>query len=186
MQQRFALYGKPGAGKSTFTRNLVEEFEERAIPTLTVKIAAPLYELQAVIYAMAGRPMLDSGRQDGKLLADLGSHLRRINSEALTTAFTARIRQAEQCFPDAVLLCDDLRASDLAAVTELGFATVRISACEKIRQTRKAERGDLSPGDDAHSAEASIMEEPWYQVINDGTREELRNHAAFLVEEVLR
>ncbi|WP_392958117.1 hypothetical protein [Streptomyces sp. LN245] len=66
---------------------------------------------------MAGRPLLDGAAQDDPLLNDLGTHLRRINSDALTGAFAQRVRQAGQNSPSAVLVCDDLRAPDVAAVT---------------------------------------------------------------------
>lgn len=50
---KVALYGRPGAGKSTFAGLLAQELALAGADVLTLKVGAPLYELQAVVYAMA-------------------------------------------------------------------------------------------------------------------------------------
>jgi len=183
---KVALYGRPGAGKSTFAGLLAQELALAGADVLTLKLGAPLYELQAVVHAMAGRPLLDRGEQDGQLLNALGTHLRRINPGALTEAFTRRVRQAEDTRPDAVLVCDDLRAPDVEAVTGLGFVLVEVTAPDAVRLARKRERADLSAGDEHHPTEAPVGAEPWRRVDNTGRLDGLRERAAELAGEVLR
>ncbi|MFG2563064.1 hypothetical protein [Streptomyces sp. NPDC048496] len=181
--RKFALYGSPGAGKSTLGGLLAQQFQGLGTPVTVVKVGAPLYELQAVVYAMAGRPMLAGGRQDGQLLNTLGGHMRRINPGALTDAFASRVAQAEREMPQAVLICDDLRAPDVGAVTALGFDLVQVCAPDELRRARKGGRGDLSPGAEDHPTEAPVTAVPRWRVDNDGTLQELATCAAKLVLE---
>ncbi|MEU1621479.1 ATP-binding protein [Streptomyces sp. NPDC005722] len=183
---RLALYGRPGAGKSTLTHLLIEQCEEAGLQALVVKLGAPLYELQALIHAMAGQPMLAGGQQDGLLLNDLGAHLRRINPDALTAPFAARVAQATSVMPDVVLVCDDVRAPDVEAVVALGFTLVEVTAPEDLRRARKLARGDFSAGADSHPTEAPLSVTPALRIGNDRTLEHLRARAAHLVHEVLR
>ncbi len=180
-----ALYGRPGAGKSTFSRLLAAEFEAAGVATVPVRLAAPLYELQAIIHAMAGRPLLDPHRQDGALLNDLGGHLRRINPAALTGMFAQRVAQAIERHPGSVLVCDDMRCADAPALLGLGFTLVAVQAPESLRRSRKQARGDLSAGRDDHATEAPVECGPHHVVDNDGGLELLRSRAADLVGTVL-
>lgn len=184
--RKVALYGRPGAGKSTFAALLARELTLTGADVLTLKVGAPLYELQAVVHAMAGRPLLDGSEQDGQLLNALGTQLRRINPRALTEAFTRRVRQAEQVRPRAVLVCDDLRAPDVQAVTGLGFVLVEVTAPNAIRLARKQERADLSAGDENHPTEVPVEAVPWRRVDNSGSLDGLRERAAEIAGEVLR
>ncbi|WP_182884198.1 ATP-binding protein [Microbispora sp. H10885] len=183
---KVALYGKPGAGKSTLAELLNREFSAMGRPVVTLKLAAPLYTLQAVIHTFAGRPMTDGSQQDGLLLNDLAAHLRRINPAALTEPFARRLAQAAALHPDGVALCDDMRAADVEALRALHFTLVEVSAPEELRRTRKAARNDLSPGNDDHPTEAVPTCEPHHRVINDGDVHLLRRRAAELAREVLR
>jgi DNA replication protein len=60
---KVALYGRPGAGKSTLAGLLAQELARAGADVLTLKLGAPLYELQAVVHAMAGQPLLDGSEQ---------------------------------------------------------------------------------------------------------------------------
>ncbi|MFG2434601.1 hypothetical protein [Streptomyces sp. NPDC048508] len=183
---RIALYGRPGAGKSTLAKLLDEEFQRAGVPVCRVRLGAPLYELQSLVYAVAGRPLVDESVQDGPLLNALGAALRRINSQALTAPFTASVEQAEQQYPQVALICDDMRAPDLEAVTRLGFRLVEVTAPEQLRLQRKEARPDLAAGDDHHSTEAAIVATSWQRVENSGTLGDLRRTAQDLLREVLR
>lgn len=76
---RLALYGRPGAGKSTFAGMLLEELRAEGVLSRRLRVGAPLYELQALIRAAAGRPLVSGDEQDGRLLNLLGAEMRRIN-----------------------------------------------------------------------------------------------------------
>ncbi|MGW2612977.1 hypothetical protein ACWC4A_53350, partial [Streptomyces mirabilis] len=132
------------------------------------------------------RPLLDGSEQDGQLLNVLGSQLRRINPAALTETFARRVRQAEQTRPRAVLVCDDLRAPDVEAVSGLGFVLVEVTAPDAVRLARKHARSDLSAGDEHHPTEAPVTAAPWRRVENTGGLDGLRRQAAGLAGEVLR
>ncbi|WP_406834894.1 hypothetical protein ACICHK_00440 [Streptomyces sp. AHU1] len=183
---RIALHGRPGAGKSTFAGLLMQELAAGGSPAVKLKLAAPLYELQAIVHAMAGRPLLDGSAQDGQLLNALGMHLRRINPHALTEAFTLRVLQAERSDPSAVLVCDDLRAPDIDAVRALGFSLVEVTAPDAVRRLRKRYRADLSSGSESHPTEAPVTAIPWRRVDNNGSLEDLRAQAACLAAEIRR
>lgn len=182
---KIALYGQPGAGKSTFCRLLSTEFTRHDLPTLTLRLGAPLYELQAIIHAVAGRPLLNSVDQDGLLLNSLGSHLRRINPDALTDAFAVRVHEATRRYPGSVVICDDMRAPDVRAVVELGFTLVQITAPNALRAARKDSRGDLSAGQDDHPTEAPVQCVPDYVIRNDSDLNNLRELASGLVKMVI-
>lgn len=183
---RIALYGKPGAGKSTLATLLAQEWEKLGRKVLTLKLGAPLYELQSIVYAVAGCPLVEGGVQDGRLLNLLGGELRRINPSALTEPFGKRVQQAGQMWPEAIVVCDDMRAADVEAIIALGFALVEITAPEELRRRRRAARADLSAGDENHSTEAAVAAQPWRQVDNSGSVDDLRKHGAELAREVLR
>ncbi|MEV6810101.1 hypothetical protein [Streptomyces sp. NPDC051129] len=184
--RKIALHGKPGAGKSTLAGMLAEECERAGAPVRRLKLGAPLYDAQALVYALAGRPLVDNTVQDGPLLNALGAAMRRINPEALIAPFAARTQQAEGLSPQAVLICDDMRAPDAEAVLALGFRLVKVTAPDDIRMQRRAQRGDLAAGDDEHSTEAPVTAPEWRRIENTGSLEDLRAQAAGIVSEVLR
>ncbi|MBK3587391.1 ATP-binding protein [Streptomyces sp. MBT57] len=179
-----ALFGKPGAGKSTCAELLQQECSASGPSMRIVKIADPLYRLQRTVYEAAGVPAPVAGVQDGQLLNTLGAHLRRINPTCLTDAFAARVAAVHSEAPDAVVVCDDMRAPDAAALAGMGFLLVEITAPDEVRTTRKALRGDLSPGDERHCTERPIEVEPWRRITNSGGLEFLRRQAAGLLAEV--
>ncbi|MEU6935047.1 hypothetical protein AB0A05_38945 [Streptomyces sp. NPDC046374] len=184
MRTAIALFGKPGVGKSTFADLLKQEASTAGHRLRVVKIADPLYKLQQKVYEAAGVPVPAAGAQDGQLLNALGSHLRRINPACLTDSFAARVAAVHTASPDAVVVCDDMRAPDAAALLGMGFRLVEIKAPEEARRARKAQRGDLSPGDDQHVTEQPVAAEPWRRIDNSGGLKALRRQAARLIAEV--
>jgi dephospho-CoA kinase len=174
---RIALHGIPGSGKSTLARLLVEEFTQSGHSVSLVRLADPLYQLQALVYRTAGRPLPDTTRQDGDLLAALAGHLRRINPDALTADFRARVAQLP---PDSAVVCDDLRAPDVPCLQELGFTLVRVKAQPLLRQARRAARGDLTDGPD----EAPQALSAGAEIDNDRSVEDLRAAARNLVRQM--
>ncbi|MFI1204846.1 hypothetical protein ACH4VR_36375 [Streptomyces sp. NPDC020883] len=183
---KIALHGRPGAGKSTLAGLLIEECGRAGMPVQRLKLGTPLYEAQALVYALAGKPLLDTDVQDGPLLNALGEAMRRINPQALTAPFTYRVQQAEQLRPEGMLICDDMRAPDVEVVIGLGFRLVEVVAPDELRLRRKKERADLAAGDDNHTTERPITATPWQRVHNSGSREDLRAHATRILGEVLR
>ncbi|MGA5284890.1 hypothetical protein ACPCSK_31495 [Streptomyces griseoincarnatus] len=176
----------PGAGKSTFAGLLAQELDSRGVPSTRVKLAQPLYDIQAAVYEKAGRPLADRYQQDGELLNFLGSHMKKLNPRALLDAFVALVHDRERDRPGDVLICDDMRGDAAETLVVLGFTLIEVSAFNAVRRERKQGRKDLSAGNDRHSTEVPVRRVPDHRVINDGSLEELRAKAADLVGELLR
>ncbi len=183
---RLALYGRPGAGKSTFTSLLAGALTELGRPVAVLKVGALLYRLQELVYVESGLPAPALGRQDGRLLNTLGTHVRRINPTALVDNFEYQVRRATTASPDAVILCDDMRAPDIDALHALGFSFVQVVAPDSLRRARKAVRGDLSPGDENHATEAEPGIVPDHRIENAGSLDDLRNRASAFAEMVIQ
>ncbi|MFG1879315.1 hypothetical protein ACGFIV_31195 [Sphaerisporangium sp. NPDC049003] len=182
---KIALYGRPGAGKSTFSELLYREIAATGVPVVPIKLAAPLYALQGLIHVLAGCSLPDPGAQDGLLLNDLGHHMRRINPGALTDPFARRVAQVAEQHPNGMVVCDDMRGPDVDALLDMGFTLVEVWAPEDVRRARKQIRGDLSPGAEDHPTEVAPTCDPSHRIVNDDSLEHLRLRAAEFARKVL-
>lgn len=181
---RVALFGLPGAGKSTSAGLLREALAGTGRTVAVVKTAAPLYDVQERFYDRAGSA-LDPGQQDGALLNFLGTHFRRAVPGFLLADFTERCGTALLAGADT-LLCDDARPVDLPGLAEQGFRIVRITAPNELRRARKYGRGDRIAGQDDHPTEAggeSVVAD--FEVDNSGTLDELRARLADLANKLV-
>ena len=176
---RLALFGRPGAGKSTTSGMLQLVLNQAGRNVAVVKLAAPLYDIQAAFYQRCGVE-LRAGQQDGALLNFLGAHVRTTAATFLVDDFARRCRSA-QLLGARAIVCDDARPVDLPALRAQGFRTVRISAPPEVRVARRRQRGDRTLGDDAHSTEAGVEEAITdYELINAGSLDELRDQIRML------
>ena len=148
---RIALYGLPGAGKSTSAGLVRDILTRKGRRPAVVKLGAPLYDVQDAFHRRLDSP-LESGRQDGALLNFLGSHFRARSATFLADDLAERCAYAVVAGADA-LVCDDARPTDIDGLRSAGFAIVRVSAPDELRQARKAGRDDLTAGDDRHPSE---------------------------------
>lgn len=175
---RVALCGPPGSGKST-----VRRLSERLAPDFGLaihhlRLAEPLYAAKDEIYRLAGRPLLDSGVQDGRLLNVLGVEMRRINPDVL--ADYARSRLA--CLGEALestsglhaVICDDMRPPDAPFMQDLGFEFVAVRTSAPIAVARRKRRGDVTLGslNDPNEVGFEALEVST-TLNNDGTLESL-------------
>ncbi|MGC4900455.1 hypothetical protein ACLQ2Y_14080 [Micromonospora echinospora] len=178
---RVALFGLPGAGKSTTVSLLTPELEAAGLRVSVVKLAQPLYDVQHAFYERLGES-LTLGQQDGALLNFLGSHFRRISPDFLVADFARRCESAARSGAD-VLLCDDARPVDLGPLAASGFRLVKVSAPDALRRSRKAQRGDQSAGRDDHPTELggeSVV--PDFELVNEGSLAELSRQVVALGE----
>lgn len=141
---RVAVVGLAGSGKSTGA-SLIEEFaRDKGLTHARVKLAKPLYDLQAEVYRTAGATLPEES-QDQVLMEALADAMRRIRPESLADDFTRRLAAEDA----EVVVNDDLRDPhvDAPAVRGQGFRVLRIVCGEELRQQRLAVRGDASRTD---------------------------------------
>jgi hypothetical protein len=181
---KIALYGELGAGKSTFSELLGQEFAAIGTLVLQVQLAAPLHALQSLIHVLAGRPLPESCEQETALLNDLAGHMRRINPNALTDALARRVAQAAATHPHGVVLCDDAHAPEVERLPDLGFTLIEVWAPDEIRRARTGVLGEFPQPAHNDASNARPLVEPHHRVINDCSLDQLRTQAAELVRKV--
>ncbi|WP_069768126.1 AAA family ATPase [Streptomyces sp. LUP30] len=141
---RIAVVAPAGTGKSTCAGLIAEFAGARGLSHARVKLAAPLYDLQAEVYRRAGAPLAE-GAQDQLLMEALADALRRIRPTSLADDFTRRLASA----PAQVVVNDDLRDPhvDAPVLRAHGFRVLRVTCDEDVRLKRLAERGDPTRAD---------------------------------------
>lgn len=141
---RVAVIGLTGCGKSTFAGHVERVAGEHGLSHARVKLATPLYDLQAAVYERAGA-RLPPGAQDQVLMEALADAMRRLRPESLAEDFLRRLAGTAA----DVVVNDDLRDPHVDAVVlrRNGFRVVRVTADEPVRQRRLAQRGDLTVAD---------------------------------------
>lgn len=181
---RIALFGMPGAGKSTSAGLLVGALRDTGRRVTVVKTAAPLYDVQESFYARTGSS-LEPAQQDGALLNFLGSHFRAVAPGFLLEDFARRCGTVALGGVD-VIVSDDARPVDLPELARQGFQLVRVSAPDDLRRQRRAGRGDRTIGSDTHPTEQGGDDVTAdHEVVNSGTVDDLRSQIGTLVEKLL-
>jgi dephospho-CoA kinase len=150
---RLVIFGRTGTGKSTIAGMIAELGARRGLETAVVKLAEPLYEIQAHFYAAAGRPV-DRYAQDQSLLELIATQLRRISPTSLADNFLARLAKVSA----DVVINDDLRDPDVDyhALKAHGFRFIRVTCPEPVRLARLGRREDLTVS--AHSSSEADLD----------------------------
>lgn len=147
---RIALCGPPGAGKSTVRRLSEHLAGELDLVVHHLRLADPLYHAQGEIYRLSGRPLADTGLQDGRLLNLLGVEMRRINPNVLADHARTRLVGIGQLLDSQpgrhAVICDDMRPPDASFMRELGFAFVEVGVPRDTAVQRRLLRGDMTLG----------------------------------------
>lgn len=143
---KLALYGDNAAGKTTSAILLNEIGRDLGIEVEIVRMASPLYELQAQVYSSAKRPLVDADQQDERLLSLLASELRRINPSALHEYVVDSVSAASKRrnVGELLLLVEDSRPIDRNNLKGLGFSFLHIWADSLTRERRTRSRGDIA------------------------------------------
>jgi len=138
---RLCFVAPSGSGKSTAAQLVRDSLLALGRTVEVIKLAEPLYRIQALYYAEAGVP-LSPGAQDQRLLESVATQLRAIDARALVDAFLRRVAHSAA---DAVLN-DDLRddGTDWPALRAAGFRVVKIATRPELRASRLRARQDLS------------------------------------------
>lgn len=169
---KLCLYGLSGSGKSTSADIVAQWCHHQGMRVQVVKLAEPLYTLQAHFYAAAGRPI---GRyeQDQPLLEMIAVELRRLNERSLVNDF---VRRLDVCDAD-VVINDDLREPfvDAPVLRERGFRFVRIRCADRERSRRLHLRGDLASVEQSATTSAIDLIDADVMIENDGTVTQLQS-----------
>jgi hypothetical protein len=177
---RIAVIGLAGSGKSTLADYAEQFADDRGLRHARVKLAQPLYQLQAEVYRVAGVE-LRAGAQDQLLMEHIAEALRRIRPESIVDSFFARLRDVDA----DIVINDDLRDPDVdaPALRREGFRIVRVVADPRIRESRLADRGDLTRSDRS-TAELDRIE-PDVCLLNNGSLAEYREAGRRLLARLL-
>jgi hypothetical protein len=143
-QLRLAVIGLTGSGKSTVAGMVEAIAAERGLRCERLKLAAPLYRLQEVVYRAAGEDVRPQA-QDQQLMEVLADALRRINPTSIVADFLSRLDGVDT----DIVINDDLRDPDVdaPALVASGFKVVRVRTSEQLRAHRLAGRGDITVSD---------------------------------------
>lgn len=140
-QLRLSLVAPSGSGKSTLAGMLKTKFEQMGLSVQVLKLAQPLYELQADFYV---KSMVDVARdkQNQRLLEVIATEMRRIDAHSLVNNFRRRLEESTA----DVVINDDLRDDrvDWPYLKSEGFRVVRVLASADKRGRYLDGRGDLS------------------------------------------
>lgn len=182
-QLRVSLIAPSGAGKSTVAGLLKSAFELSGRTVQILKLAAPLYQLQAGFYRECGVE-LAAGQQDQHLLEVIATEMRRIAPQSLVRHFGERLANANA----DVVLNDDLRddQTDWPWLQRNGFTVVRVVAGAALRNQRLQGRGDLTLVKDSplNAQIARIRED--CTVTNEGSLDALRAQVEALAVSLLQ
>jgi dephospho-CoA kinase len=160
------LVAPSGSGKSTTAQLIRDWLLARGHTVEVVKLAEPLYRIQAMFYAEAGIALTPE-TQDQKLLESVATHLRTIHARALADGFLRRLAASRA----DVVINDDLRDDriDWPALREAGFRVVKVAARAEVRVQRLAERNDLSVVKDSPLDLQMARIEADYVLTNNGS-----------------
>jgi cytidine deaminase len=170
-QLKIAFVGPSGSGKSTTASFFRDFVEENALDCAVLKLAEPLYRVQAMIYKEAGQP-IDYRSQDQTLLEMIAKKMRAIDKEALINNLRGRLKT---CNAD-VIINDDLRddITDWPAMIENDFQIVRIWTEPQVRRQRLAGRQDLDAIMDSALDEQVTRIRPNFVVTNNSDQNSLK------------
>ncbi len=187
--KKLALYGSPGAGKSTTTKLLIDLCADRQIIMRRLRLADPLYECQNALYQIAGKPLASFYVQDGELLNFLGSHLRKINPSVLTDRFDKKLQdtlaEMDGRSSNSLIVCDDMRQPDYEFISELKFIVVKIQASHETCIERRRSRGDISLESSQHPTEQGLDTiKPDHIITNNGTLADLKTEVTSFLHEL--
>lgn len=182
-QIRLSLVAPSGSGKSTLAAMLQRLFEEHGYTVEVLKLAQPLYDIQASLYAKA-LVEVAAGKQDQRLLEVIATEMRRIDARALVNNFQQRLARCQA----RVVINDDLRDDqvDWPHLKEQQFQVVRVVTSDENRARNLSMRKDLSvvKNSSLNKQIASIRAD--FVLVNNGPLAQLEVQARGLLAHFLR
>jgi hypothetical protein len=171
--------GGMGSGKSTALEIIKSDCARKIV---LVKFAQPLYDMQEYIYACIDSVITRGPDfvKDRKLLQWLGTDWGRgLDKDLWIKIWEARVQEALNFYPDAIIVCDDVRFDNEAEIfKKLGGTII------KINSIRATERINTANGLTNHPSEAGIkLDYVDYVIENNGTLEEYKDSLSNLYRE---
>lgn len=172
MATRICLYGPTGSGKSTLAQYLVRAYDAELI-----KIAEPLYKMQASFYATLEKEVKG---QDGELLQFLAYKIEKEQPQWLSQQFLRSLQQSRR----QLIVNDDCRLNAYAALKSNGFVFIHVHASsEAISQRLRLDHTAIDPN---HSVEQGFDNfQPHYTIENSGLLEDSLQQLDKIMEALL-
>jgi hypothetical protein len=153
-----------GSGKSTAAKYLQDQYQAKIL-----KLATPLYQMQANIYQQVQVPLLG---QDGELLQFLGKKVHQLNPQYLFTEFKKVYN------PQEFTVNDDCRPHNYDNLKTLGAVFVAIKSPYRSRDQ------DATAHNLKDSLEWSHPIPAHYTIANESTLESFYNNLDLLMEQL--
>ncbi len=170
MSKILAFTGVMGSGKSTAIKILTTYSSDRVY---LVKFAAPLYDIQEYIYERVSSVITrdQSFIKDRKLLQWIGTEWgRSLDSQLWTKIWAAEVEDAQKKYPNALIVCDDVRFNNEAELVQsMGGKVIHI-----VGDTDR--RNVAGSGLSSHSSESGVSDHlVSATIMNKGTIQDLKN-----------
>jgi len=177
---KIGFLGTTGVGKDTCCLLIQKLYPHHLAKT--IKLAEPPYEAQNFIYRLCNVEKKEE-IQDGALLNFLGKHMRQIDSQVLIRSFATTLHEIDPNIDQ--ILCPDVRPIDAPHLKAMGFTLIYVTTDPEIALQRRKKRGDFSLGEPNHETERALSSCYDYQIVNNGTLEELEQQIQFLMQRLL-
>lgn len=123
---KLSFLAPSGYGKTTAAGITSDLFQ-----AVNIRLAAPLYELQRVIYDFIGKEL--NNKQDGELLQFLGAKIQREDPRFLALKFFENLVHAVIHQSPAIITNDDCRPHNYPYLKAWGFTFVLINGFRRTR-----------------------------------------------------
>jgi len=164
---RICFIAPSSYGKSTAVGIIQKHFNSQ-----NIKIAKPLYDLQAYFYYFIEKEIGDT--QDGELLQFLGNKIRKENPAFLLDSFYQQVLNSN----NAIITNDDCRPPDYLFLKEMGFIFIKINGF-------KRKRGDYVLADEKNKLEWQCELSCDYELDNTSTLEDYEKNILNLLKEIM-
>jgi hypothetical protein len=156
-----AISGKQGSGKSTLSNQIASKLLNVGWNVLSLKFAAPIYEMQDAVLRVARTHGLKPDAKEGRLMQLIGTEWgrERFGHDVWTRCLVERLhhlKDTRDVNTHTLVVIDDLRfGNELTALDMFGgVTTVRLECAEELREERcNSWRGGAGL---EHSSETSL------------------------------
>ena len=164
---RICFIAPSSYGKSTAVEIIHKHFNSQ-----NIKIAKPLYDLQAYFYYFIEKEI--GNTQDGELLQFLGNKIRKENPTFLLDSFYQQVLNSN----NAIITNDDCRPPDYLFLKEMGFIFIKVKGF-------KRKRGDYVDANEKNKLEWQCELPCDYELDNTSTLKDYEKNILNLLKEIM-